>query len=79
MLTCLKTQGKATPQPIQLQDFPADQRIHQLRPERKHFIDTIVAHLCEEPNDPKTHYPDSNLCLQYIPLRSAPFLPGQGV
>lgn len=40
-LDALKTQRKATPHHIQLQDLPPDQRIHQLRAGRKHFIDTI--------------------------------------
>jgi hypothetical protein len=40
-LEALKTQRKATPHHIQLKDLPPDQRIHQLRAGRKHFIDTI--------------------------------------
>ena len=32
---------KATPHHLQLQDLPPNQRIHQLRAGRKHFIDTI--------------------------------------
>jgi len=37
----LKTKRKATPHHIEIKDLPPEQRIHQLRAGRKHFIDTI--------------------------------------
>jgi hypothetical protein len=58
-LDALKTQRKATPHHIELKDLPPEQRIHQLRAGRKHFIDTIkliayrsetaLVHLAREP------------------------------
>ena len=40
-LNALKTQRTATPHHIELKNLPPDQRNHQLRAGRKHFIDTI--------------------------------------
>ncbi len=40
-LADLKTQRTAAPKHIELQALPADQPFAQLRPEKKHFMDTI--------------------------------------
>lgn len=40
-LADLKTRRRAAPKHVALQTLPADQRFAQLRPERKHFVDTI--------------------------------------